>query len=257
MAPLFESIEKASGLFVRGEYREVIPLLENIITRDTHNLDATLRLATAHSALGSEAKAQRMFDRAKEIAPLSPDVRTYLALHLARGPRWEEAVPMLERSEAEDPGRLPVLEALARIREREGRSREALGYWDRIHSLRAPAVVELLRLGLLSMEAGDTERAIRSFENARAIEPGSFRNDLELGVLYLAARRLEEARDALDRIPASHPDRAMVLFKRAQVSVLLKEPDFASRIEAARLGASATTRRLIERERLFAEGPRQ
>lgn len=257
MAPLFTSIEKASGLFVRGAYREVIPLLEDVIARDTHNLDAALRLATAHSALGNEAKALRMFGRAKQIAPQSPDVRTYFALHLARGSRWEEAAPLLEKSEAEDPDRLPVLEALARIRERQGRLPEAVSYWRRIHGLRDPTPTELARLGALSMESGDTEGAIKAFEAARALDPRSFQNDLELGVLFLAARRFEDAREALDRTPASHPSRAMVLFKRAQVSVLLKEPDFAARIEAARRGADATTRSLIERERLFATGPRQ
>ena len=43
----------------------------------------------------------------------------------------------------------------------------------------------------------------------------------------------------------------MALFKRAQVSVLLGEPDQAARIDAARRRADATTRDLIERERLF------
>ncbi len=256
MVRLFGVMEKASGLFVRGEYRQVIPLFEKIRAEDPRNLDAVLRLATAHSALGNDASALRMFEKARELAPESADVRTYLALHLAKGNRFEEAAPMLEKSEAEDPGRMPVLEALARVRERQGRAREAISYWRKIHVLRAPTAAELVRLATMSMELGDTQGAIEAFKTARATDPGSFRNDLDLGVLYLAARRFEEARDVLDRIPTSHPDRAMVLFKRAQVSVLLKEPDFAARIEAARRGADATTRPLIERERLFTEGPR-
>jgi hypothetical protein len=44
----------------------------------------------------------------------------------------------------------------------------------------------------------------------------------------------------------------MALFKRAQVSVLLGEPDQAARIERARQKADSTTRELIARERLFA-----
>jgi hypothetical protein len=44
----------------------------------------------------------------------------------------------------------------------------------------------------------------------------------------------------------------MALFKRAQVSVLLGEPDKAARIEAARRHADRTTRELISREQLFA-----
>jgi len=70
-------------------------------------------------------------------------------------------------------------------------------------------------------------------------------------VLYLDARRFEEARGALDRALAAKPDDPMALFKRAQVSVVLREPDSSARVEAARRKADATTRALIERERLF------
>ena len=77
------------------------------------------------------------------------------------------------------------------------------------------------------MEAGQTDRAIDAFERARVAQGSAFRHDLELGVLYLSARRFEDARAALDRVPASHPAYPMALFKRAQVSVLLREPDAA------------------------------
>ena len=43
----------------------------------------------------------------------------------------------------------------------------------------------------------------------------------------------------------------MALFKRAQVSVLLNEPDRRARIEAAKQHADASIRELISRERLF------
>ena len=71
-------------------------------------------------------------------------------------------------------------------------------------------------------------------------------------MLYLDARRFEDARTALDRAPDGDADDPMALFKRAQVSVLLEEPDAAARIAAARQKADATTRPLIARERLFA-----
>ena len=43
----------------------------------------------------------------------------------------------------------------------------------------------------------------------------------------------------------------MALFKRAQVSVLLGEPDREDRIRLAYRKADGTTRRLIENEALF------
>jgi tetratricopeptide (TPR) repeat protein len=252
MNRLFDMLDEASTLFVREEYVRVIPLLRKILAEDPHNLDAALRLATAHSALGQRAQAERAFDAAAAIAPGSPDVRAYRALHLARGSEWERAVPLLEQVVALSPDRLPALEALARLRERQGRAAEALGLWQKVHELRRPTTAELVHAGELAMGAGETAPAIDSFERARAAQGAAFEHDLELGVLYLAARRFPEARDALDRVPPSHPGYAMALFKRAQVSVLLGEPDQAARIERARQKADSTTRELIARERLFA-----
>jgi hypothetical protein len=99
------------------------------------------------------------------------------------------------------------------------------------------------------MATGDTAAAIEAFESAQRM-PG-FQHDLELGVLYIAARRYQDARTALDRVQPSHADYPMALFKRAQVSVLLGETDRDARIARAKAAADETTRELIARERLF------
>jgi choline-sulfatase len=261
MTKLLDALDTASTLFVQEKYRDVIPRLEKILAADPNNLDATLRLATSHSMLGQDARAVAAFTRADTIAPDSPDVRTYLALHYARGKEWPRAAPLLERIVRESPDRMPAVEALATVREKQGALAEAVRLRQQAYARRTPSAAEWVRLGGLAMRTQQTDAAIAAFESARKLqgEPrasGSgptppFAHDLELGVLYLAARRFEDARQALDRVPPTHPEYAMALFKRAQVSVLLKEPDQAARIARAKQGADATTRPLIARERLF------
>jgi choline-sulfatase len=251
MVRLFEPLERASALFVAEKYAQVIPLLEKIRKEDPNNLDAVLRLATAHSALGHDRQAVGLFQKAADLAPQSQDVRTYLGLHYARGKDWERAVPLLEQALADSPDRLPVLEALAVVRERQRRVDDALLLRQKIYAMREPSAGELVRLGQMAMDVEKTDLAVESFERARKLQGAGFTRDLELGALYLAARRFTDARDALDRVPPSHPEYAMALFKRAQISVLLHEPDQAARIAAARRHADATTRDLIARERLF------
>jgi len=251
MAHLFEVLEKASGLFVEARYAEVIPLLRRILAADPFNLDATLRLATAHSALGQNAAALDAFRKAASLAPRSQDVRLYLALHYAKGAEWAQAIPVLEEVLAAEPERLPALDALAAIRTRQGRAEDALGLWQRVHALRAPTAGELIQVGEMAMSLARTDVALQSFDRARSLQGAAFRHDLELGVLFMAARRYDEARQALDRVPSSHPDYPMALFKRAQVSVLLNEADKARRVQAARDGANAVTRPLIAAEKLF------
>ena len=142
------------------------------------------------------------------------------------------------------------MEALAVARERAGRLPDAVALRQRVYALRSPSPAELVQLGRMAMAAQQTDAAIAAFERARAAQGAAFAQHLELGVLYLAVAAWR-TRGGLDLVPASHPERAMALFKRAQVSVLLNEPDRAARIEAARRGADATTRRLIATERLF------
>jgi tetratricopeptide (TPR) repeat protein len=251
MAPLFDLLDRASGLFVREQYQSAIPLLETILEKDPNNLSTALRLAAAHSALGHNAKALAAFGRAGKIAPDSTDVAHYLALHHLRAGQPQRAGTLLERVLRESPDRLPSIEALATVREREHRFEEALALRRRALSMKAPTDGELLSLGALAMAAGNTPVALEAFENARAVQGEAFTHDLDLGVLYLDAGRLPEARASLDRVPASHPAYPMALFKRAQVSVLLREVDAADRIERAREHADETTRPLIARERLF------
>lgn len=251
MAHLFDDLERASGMFVREEYAAAIPLLERILQADPYNVSTALRLATAHSMLGQSEPALAALRKAESIAPGSPDVRAYRALHYARSGDWDRAIPLLEAVVAESPDRAPALEALAEGRERQGRVEEALELREKLLSLKTPSPAELIRAGELAMRLGRTEPALRAFERARALQGAEFRNDLELGVLYLAAQRLQEARAALDRVGPSHPGYPMALFKRAQVSVLLGELDRDARIALAKKHADATTRELIARERLF------
>jgi arylsulfatase A-like enzyme/Flp pilus assembly protein TadD len=251
MAPMFPILHEAARLFVHEQYAQAIPLLEQILAKDPHNLDAALRLATSHSALGRQQAALAAYRRAELIAPNSPDVRTYMALHYARTAEWPKAVPMLERIVAETPDKVPALEALAVLRERQGQIDDEVRLRQKIYTLRSPTAAELSRLGTMQMDLGQTAPAIESFEKARAMEGASFKHDTELGVLYLASRRFDDARTALDRVPPSDPNYAMALFKRAQVSVLLHEPDAPARIAAARAHADGITRELIAHERLF------
>lgn len=251
MVHLFPVVDEASGLFVQERYAEAIPLLRKVLAADPHNLDAALRLATSHSMLKQDGQALEVFRKAAAIAPRSLDARLYLALHYARGKDWPQAVPILEQVVHETPDRVAAVEGLAVVREKQGRLEEAVRLRQKVAALRTPSAAELVEFGELALAAGQTAAAIEAFTKARDLLGSAFRHDLELGVLYLDARRLLEARDALDRVPSSHRGYPMALFKRAQVGVLLNEPDRGERIERARRHADATTRELIAREQLF------
>ena len=156
------------------------------------------------------------FQRAAAIAPKSQDVRTYLALHYARTAEWRARDAAARAGGDGEPGAADRGRgARGAARARRGRRR-----WTR----------------------GRRPRRSPAFERARALHAARrSRTISSSGVLYLASRRFADARTALDRALAARPDDPMALFKRAQVSVLLKEPDAAARIALARQKADATT----------------
>ena len=99
---------------------------------------------------------------------------------------------------------------------------------------------------------GGRRRRSPAFERARALHAGRLHERSGARGALPGARRFAEARTALDRALAARPDDAMALFKRAQVSVLLNEPDSAGEDRAGARDERMRRRgRSIERERLF------
>jgi tetratricopeptide (TPR) repeat protein len=254
MTHLFADLDAASRFFGEGSYAPAIAAFERVLAKDPGNPMVTVQLAVAHSQLRHDARALEMFRAAARLAPESLDVKHYLAMHQLRVGRFGEAAPLFEAVLAGQPEKLAALDGLAAIREREGRLKEAAALLERATHVAQDPSSRLARLGQLRMAQGDTAGAIEAFERARGSTPagGGFTNDLELGVLYFAGHRYQEAAQALDRVPPNHPGYPMALFKRAQASVLLVEPDAGERLRLAKERGTPETLQLIERERLFA-----
>jgi tetratricopeptide (TPR) repeat protein len=253
MVHLFGDLDLAAGLFIRQDYERAIPVFARIFESDPNNFVVALRLAVAHSVVGNERQAAESFERAREIDPSSVDLRHYQAMHYLRNRQWELAQPLLESVLAETPDRLPALKGLTQIYTRQGRIEDAVRLLEQIVQIMSSPGLELARLGELRMAQGDTAGAIRAFEKSREILDKQFTYHLDLGVLYLANRQFQEAAASLDRVSTMHPAYPMALFKRAQVSVLLNEPDREDRVRQAWAMADDTTRPLIESEQLFRE----
>ena len=252
MTHLYADLDAASREFANERYAAAAPLFERILAADPGNVMVAVRLAVCRSFLGDARGALAAFEVASRLEPDSIEVKHYLAMHHLKESDDERAAPLLEEVLDAQPDRLAALEGLARIRARQGRLADAAALLERAAPLARDPGARWAEAGLVRMELGETAAAVAAFERARELQGEGFRRHLELGVLYLAAGRLEDARAALDRVPANHPAAAMALFKRAQVSVLLNEPERRERVRAAWERADATTRRLIANEKLFA-----
>ena len=152
-------------LFVKS-MPKAIPLFERILAGDPNNLDAALRLATAHSLLGDEQPALEPSSEPRASPRVTPMCATYLALHYARQRRsGARAIPPARtghRRGAPAAGR--DREELASLREREGNRAAALALRQRAPALRPFTRVRADRLGDLAMSLQHTATAIEAFE---------------------------------------------------------------------------------------------
>ncbi len=251
MVHIFSDLDIGSGHFTNGNYDAAIDVFARILDVDPYNFMAAMRLAVAHSVTSRPTQAEEYFERARAINPSSVDLRHYHAMHYLRSQQLERAEPLFESVLAEMPDRLPALEGLASIYTQQRDEDKSLRILEKIVQIKDSPGRELLRLGQIRMARGDTKPAIDAFERAGQILDRRFKQDLELGVLYLVDRQYENAALSLDKVSRFHPAYPMALFKRAQVSVLLNEADKESKVRLAWQKSDNTTRRLIASEKLF------
>jgi tetratricopeptide (TPR) repeat protein len=251
MTHLFHDLNVGTTMFLHERYDTAIPFFARVLAADPGNTVACLRLAVAHSVLGHKEEAESYFERARKIDPGSMDLRDYYAAHLFRFGMWDEAEPLLESVLVEMPRKEGILISMAQIRERQGRFEEARAFLRRAMALQEPRAFEYLKLGEFSMALQDTPAAIKAYEMARQLQGSGFTHSLELGVCYMAIGRLPEAARALDQVSQLDPDHPFALYKRAQVSVILGEPDRDQRIRLAYERGDREVRELIENDPLF------
>jgi len=251
MVHLFHDMDIGAGYFIRKDYAAAIPVFSRILEADPYNFMAALRLAVAYSVTNNEARAQEYFDRARAIDPASVDLRHYQAMHYLKYRQWDLAAPLFESVLAVSPDKISDMEGLAQVYTRQGEFNKALGVLERIVRIKDSPGLEWARMGQIRMKLRDTRGAIRAFEAARKMLGDQFTFNLDLGLLYMADGRHNEAAASLDRVSRQHPAYPLALFKRAQASVLLGEPDRQERVRQAWVQANDMTRPMFENERLF------
>jgi tetratricopeptide (TPR) repeat protein len=180
-------------------------------------------------------RARELLDQAERFAPRDATVRLQSAAWALEAGRWEDAAGELAAARSLD-DRLPYLHVLAaRLRDREGRSQEALGELQRaealtdsetqlgeILNLEARISIDLKRLpearsaldraqtlvrpsplavaeGDLAMAGGDAARAVRFYGQALRDDPGDAVLDRKLGEALGASGSSAEAEAAFRR----------------------------------------------------------
>jgi len=148
-----------------GNYREAIPLFEQILKADPKVALANLQLGRAWNGLGEYDKAVPWLQKAVELTPDSAEAHYELGAALGEMGDWAGSAKQLEAAVAQDPGS------------------------DEMHFYLGSAYEEIDRTG----------DAMKQYQAALDINPDNFRANLLLGRLLAMQDRPKEAEPLLQK----------------------------------------------------------
>jgi choline-sulfatase len=188
-----------------GNYREAIPLFEQILKADPKVALANLQLGRAWNGLGEYDKAMPWLQKAVELTPDSVEAHYELGAALGEMGDWVGSAKQLEAAVAQDPGS------------------------DEMHFYLGSAYEEIDRIG----------DAVKQYQAALDINPDNFRANLLLGRLLAVQDRPKEAEPLLQKAVKLDPQSADAHKFLGNVYTVLGDEEKARRelAEAQRLKA--------------------
>ena len=229
--------EEAMGALRRldepGAADRAITVFRGMLEHDPESAAAHAGLARAHwekargaSAGGDKIFLQQALAMAQEAVRLNgylADGRTSLGLVLSTLGRYDEAAEHLRLAVELEPGQADAHYGLGRLAESVSRLDEAEGHYRRAGELR-PIPLYANALGALLYDLGRYDEAEQAFSGTLALAPDNLHALRNLGAIYHAQGRLEEAAAKLQVALKIRPDPSLfsnlgtVLFSRGLYS---------------------------------------
>jgi lipopolysaccharide biosynthesis regulator YciM len=208
---------------IRGDQEGAIGNLKMVVTRDTGNIDAYLRLGDILRDRGEINKALQLHRQLTVRSDLSADDRKdllkSLTLDYLQSDRMDQAIATLEDLLSLDRKNLWALDQLVGLHERRGRWAKALSVretMDKLTDQRDDAL-----LALYEVHMGHQLLSQQHYHKARLKYKDALRRDrrcvaayLGLGDAYEQEGRLDEAVESWKQLITAVPQKAYLVFDR-------------------------------------------
>lgn len=250
---------EALRLLEEGRAREALPLLEEAARKAPGSAAIHFHLGFALSEIGDDPRAIAAFRRVLEIDPAIRPARLNLAHLLIRNQQPAEAVPLLEECLREQPGDAKAAFLLGRALAASGQWRAAAEAFEKAAEKQPQDLDTALALAEAWQRAGEKQKAAAGYARFPD-EPAALER---LGVLELEAGELDNAIRHLEAVRARSPSPA-VLYALATAYLRRKQPEQSAAIAASlveQAPANAELRlfygRLLRDQKKYAEAAPQ
>ena len=258
----------------RGEADAARPYLEKAVALAPQSADAQIAYGRTLAQLGEDAHAQHAFERAAELEPASGRALEELAQLEAHEPArasaallragersalgldLDHALSDYARAAQLDPHAAPTeRERVAQIHAQLSDPERARASWRDAIAAAGPTQARLLGLARASHSLGDTSSASTALRQVLELDPAAPGAARELGTLYLADHRADEARPLLERAVAQDAADADAKLELARLRASSGENDAAlALLQAAELARGTTPAQLELRAQILTAG---
>ena len=203
--------EHAVATYRSGNAAEARRLCEAVLGARPDHLHALLLLGMIAVGERQLDEARRIFARAVETDPASPDANANLASVLNSLRRFDEALARAEQAIAAHPRHAEAHYHRALALQQLHRRDEAVASYDRALSIRPDFHAALANRGAALLDLGRCEQAIESYDRARALQPSNAEAHYNRGLALQRLQRSDEALESYARALSLRPDFAEAL----------------------------------------------
>jgi tetratricopeptide (TPR) repeat protein len=221
----YERVQEAKRALDAGQYQRVLKIVAGLLREYPRSPSSHLLRALALDELGRWDEAQRSYEAALQIAPEDPQIQARFGMHFVRRGKWNEAIPLLERSLAAGDDALTLF-YLSQAYFQTKRKGDAMDTIERCAKLAPDNPTMLLKLGEYRAQMGKHSPALEVLLKVQKLNPEEPGLDLALGNTYLGLLEVESARAALERALKKDPKNPAVI--SALASACSKARDHAA-----------------------------
>jgi protein O-GlcNAc transferase len=182
----------------------------------TSGLSQRRNAARQAEAEGDFAAAERELRAGLAADEQSGDSVFALAEFLLRRRRYGEAEALYDRMRRAFPRHPALLNSLAIVYSKTGRTTEAIALWHQVQALAPGSAQPLVNIGLALRATGDTAGAIARFLEALGRDPQLVEAHYNLAVTYYHAHRPGDALPHLETVRRLAPDNGQAMTLLAQ-----------------------------------------
>lgn len=269
----YTRVQQAKAALDAGQYDRVLRLTDGLLREFPRSQSSHLLRALALDEMGRGDEAARSYRTALEIAPADPQIQARYGMHFVRHGKWEEAIPLLERSQKAGDDALTLF-YLAQAYFQTQNKGKALDAIERCARLAPDNPTMILKLGEYRAQMGKHSPALEALLQVQKLNPEEPGLDLALGNTYLSLLEVENARAALERALAKDEKNPAVISALASACSKARDHAAARRyyqqvldlgyddaeyhlgLGAALLGLGENEAAIVELNRAIAQKPR-